>query len=80
MSTIHFNIKFKVDFVDDNEAKKIIEKFSKLIVEKISQKIDFNEINKILYFDAQQYYIKNIDFSQLDMMSNDLTTTIEIET
>lgn len=76
--TLKFNIEVEVGFHDNQEALKIQHKFIKALIADKPERISFEELDEILYFGGRQYYVKKVDYSEINRDIDDSITKFEI--
>ena len=80
MLALKFKIETETSFQDEEHAKKLVTRFIEAAKADPQQKVSWEMLNDIMYFDAQQYHVKSVELPDMDLVTGDISITINITT
>jgi hypothetical protein len=76
---LKFSIEVEIGFNDNEYALEVQNRFIKALIADVPERISFEELEKLLCFSGRQYYVKSVDFSELNRNAVEADNRLEIE-
>ena len=76
--TLKINIEVEDGYADNDGGTETVKKLCEGLIQGTPHRFSFEELTKMLYLEGRQYYVRNVDFSDLCHDQEVLVTTIII--
>jgi hypothetical protein len=63
--TLKITIEIEDNYHDNDGGTKIVKKLCEGLIQGTPHRFSFEELNKMLFLEPRQYYVKGVDFSDL---------------